>query len=195
MLINKSIALTRHAKFFREGDALTVAGTGPDGVGTVATPANAGVLVLPDPADATWIDFDVIEDYEDKIVNEKKTQVRRGIPGTLILDDEITTVQDMETTLTTSRLTPLAIESFYRPTANLGQNDYQFSPLGSPPRRGWLAFIDYDHKNVQTIVGNVFCVLRVTGGMKSGKGELIMPQFTIAWLYSPLNTMAQGTDA
>jgi hypothetical protein len=193
MLPNKSIALTRHAKFFRENDALTVAGTGPGGPGTVATPANAGVLVLPDPADAVWIDFDTIEDYEDKITDEKKTPIWTGIPGSLVKEDEITTLQGMETTITTARLTALAMEAFYRPGANLSQASYQFAPLASPPRRGWFSFVDYDHNNVQTVVGNIFCVLRVAGGMKSGKGELIMPQFTVTWLYSSLNTMGQGT--
>ncbi len=193
-LINKNIALTRHAKFFRENDALTVAGTGINGPMTLALPQVAGVNVLPDPTDGSWIDFDTIEDFEDKIVNEKKTQIRVGIPGQLMLQDEKTTIQDMETVLTTARLTPLAVESFYRPGANLSPANYQFAPMQTPPRRGWLAFVDYDDANVQTIVGNVFCVLRVTGGWKSGKGEIIMPQFTASWLYSPLNTMAQGTN-
>lgn len=194
MLINKTIAAMRHAVFFRENDALTaLAGTGPGGPGTVALPASAGTLVLPDPNDVGWIDFDVIEDYEDKITDEKKTPTWRGIPGTIVKDDEITTMQGMETTLTTTRLSPLAMEAFYRPGNNLSQASYQFAPLASSPRKGWFSFVDYDHNNVQTVVGNVYCVLRVTGGMKSGKGELIMPQFTVTWLYSPLNTMAQGT--
>lgn len=191
-MINKSIALMRHAKFFRENDALTVAGTGPNGAGTVALPAVAGLLVLPDPTDTNWIDFDLIEDYEDKITDEKKTPIWQGVPGQLIKADEITTMQGMESVLTTERLTPLAIEAMYRPTTELSQATYQFAPLINPPRRGWFAFIDYDQNNVQTVVGNVFCVLRVTGGMKSGKGEIIMPQFTVTWLYSTLNTMAQG---
>jgi hypothetical protein len=193
MLINKSIALTRHALFFRENDPLALAGTGPGGPGTVVLPAVAGVNVLPDPADASWIDFDIIEDYEDKITDEKKTAIWRGIPGSLVKDDEITTMQGMDSVLTTARATPLAVEAFYRPNNNLGQASYQFAPLANAPRRGWFAFVDYDHNNVQVIVGNVFCVLRVTGGMKSGKGELIMPQFTVTWLYSALNTMGQGT--
>lgn len=193
-LINKSIALMRHAKFFRENDALAAAGTGPNGPGTVTLPAIAGVNVLPDPTDGNWIDFDIIEDYEDKITDEKKTTIWQGIPGQLIKADEITTMQGMESVLTCARLTPLAMEAFYRPNAELGANNYQFVPLINPPRRGWFAFVDYDQNNAQTVVGNVFCVLRVTGGMKSGKGELIMPQFTVTWLYSPLNTMGQGTN-
>lgn len=193
-LINKSIALMRHAKFFRENDACAVAATGPNGPGTVATPCVAGVNVLPDPTDGGWIDFDLIDDYEDKITDEKKTTIWRGIPGQNIKDDEITTLQGMESVLTTARLTPLAMEAFYRPQGELGAASYQFAPLINPPRRGWFAFIDYDHNNVQCVVGNVFCVLRVTGGMKSGKGEILMPQYTVTWLYSQLNTMAQGTN-
>lgn len=193
-LINKSIALMRHAKFFRENDALAVAGTGPNGAQTVALPAVAGVNILPDPTDGGWIDFDIIEDYEDKITDEKKTTIWQGIPGQVIKADEITTQQGMESVLTTARLTPLAMEAMYRPTTELSETSYQFAPLLNPPRRGWFAFIDYDHDNIQTVLGNVFCVLRVTGGMKSGKGEIIMPQFTVTWLYSSLNTMAQGTN-
>lgn len=193
-LINKNIALTRHAKFFRENDALAVAGTGPGGAGTVVLPAVAGVNVLPDPTDGGWIDFDIIEDYEDKIVDEKKTTIWQGIPGQLMPGDEKTTMQAIESEITTYRITPLAVEAFYRPNVELGPASYQFAPLINPPRRGWFSFIDYDDGNVQTIVGNVFCVLRVTGGMKSGKGELIQPKFTVKWLYSPLNTMGQGTN-
>lgn len=192
-MINKSIALMRHAKFFRENDALTaLAGTGPNGPGTVNLPAVAGVNVLPDPADVGWIDFDLIKDYEDKITDEKKTAIWQGVPGQVFKADEITTMQAIETLLTTERLTPLAVEAFYRPSTELAQASYQFAPLINPPRRGWFAFIDYDHNNVQTLLGNIFCVLRVTGGMKSGTGELILPQFTVTWLYSQLNTMAQG---
>lgn len=191
-MINKSIALMRHAKFFRENDALTVAGTGPNGAMTVALPAVAGVNALPDPTDMNWIDFDIIEDYEDKITDEKKTAIWAGIPGQVQKADEITTQQGMESVLTTARLSALAIEAFYRPNTELNNASYQFVPLINPPRRGWFAFIDYDHNNVQTVLGNVFCVLRVTNGMKSGKGEIIMPQFTVTWLFSQLNTMAQG---
>ncbi len=193
-LINKSIALMRHGKFFRENDALAVAGTGPNGPQTVALPAVCGVNVLPDPTDAGWIDFDLIEDYEDKITDEKKTAIWQGVPGQLVKADEITTMQGMESVLTTERLAPLALEAFYRPNTELAPGSYQFVPLINPPRRGWFAFIDYDHNNIQTVVGNVFCVLRVTGGMKSGKGEIIMPQFTVTWLFSQLNTMGQGTN-
>lgn len=194
MLNIKSLALTRHAKFFREGDALALPGTGPGGVGSVNLPAIAGVNVLPDPADAAWIDFDIIEDYEDKITDEKKTAVWQGIPGQLVKADEITTMQGMESVMTTSRLTSLAMEAFYRSNNNLSPESYQFAPLAVPPRRGWIAFVDYGQDNAQVVLGNIFCVLRVTGGMKSGKGELIMPQFTATWLYSQLNTMAQGAQ-
>lgn len=193
-LINKSVALKRHAKFFRENDALAVAGTGINGPMTLALPQVAGVNVLPDPTDGGWIDFDIIEDSEDKITDEKKTTIWQGVPGQLVKADEITTIQGMESVITTARLTPLAVEAFFRPNTELSEGSYQFVPLINPPRRGWFAFIDYDQSNVQTLVGNIFVVIRVTGGMKSGKGEVIMPQFTVTWLYSPLNTMGMGTN-
>src|SRR5690242_440698 len=92
-LITRAIAVTAHAFAFREGDAFV---TGTDQNGAPAGPGVAGQNLLPDPLDAGWIDLDIIEDWEDTITDEKKTPVWRGVPGSLIKDDEITTLQGID---------------------------------------------------------------------------------------------------
>ena len=190
-LVTRAVAVASHAFFFREDDAF-VSGTDQDG-----NPVGAGIAgqyFLPDPLDAGWIDVDIVEDWEDTITDEKKTPVWRAVPGSLIKDDEITTLQGIDFKMTCAKFTPFAAEAFYRTTAKLDNDSYQFDPLTGPPRKGWLMFQRYNHRNEAVLAGNIFTVCRVTGGMKGGnKGELVMPTFELTLLYSPLNTMGLGT--
>jgi hypothetical protein len=187
MFITRAQAITSHAFAFREGDAF-VTGTDQNGAPLGAGPA--GVNALPDPNDAGWIDLDTVEDWEDTITDEKKQPIWRGIPGNLVKEDEITTLQGLDIKMTTAKMTPFAVEAFYRTATKLNNNPAQFVPLSATPRKIWLMLQRYNHLNELIWAANLWVVARCHGGMKGGKGELVMPTFEMTLLYSGCNTAA-----
>lgn len=176
----KTLALGAHAFFFREGDAFTLPGPG----------GNAAADAKPDADDDGWIDVGTIESFEDSIADEDEKKVYRPAPGHLVVKDVITTKQGMEFKFTSNELGPLALEAFYRTTQKLDGTSTQFNPLSGVPRKGWLKLQRYDHEDNLVLVADLWVRLKVTGGMKGGNGDLVMPEFSAYLLYSALNTAA-----
>lgn len=193
MIETKSYALSSHAWFFREGDALNIAGTGPGGA--VATPANAGIEVLPAADDEGWIFAGDVESWEDSMAQDEEKEIRKPNPGALVRKDIITVFQAMDLKLTTNSLARIAFEAFYRSATKLSEVSGQFVPLSQTPRNYWLMLQRYTHENEIVFAANLWVRMKVTGGMKGGNGEIIMPEYTCRLLDSPMNTMFFGDDS
>ncbi len=178
-LTPKSLALGAHLFFFREGDAFTL-----------PAPGTCAVDAKPDANDAAWISLGTIESFEDSIADEDEKKIWQPAPGHLVIKDVITTKQGMEFKFTANELTAFAVESFYRTSQKLTAASDQFNPLSGVPRKGWLKMQRYDHEDQLRLVMDVWVRLKVTGGMKGGNGEIVMPEFTAYLLYSALNTAA-----
>lgn len=172
-----TLAIATHAFFFREGDAFTVPSAG-----------TCGVNAKPGAADPKWISLGTIENFEDAISDEEEKKVWAPTPGHLQVKDIITTKQGMTFKLTSNDLSPLAVEAFYRTSQKLDGTSTQFNPLSAVPRKGWLKLQRYDHNDILRFAIDLWVRLKVTGGIKGGNGDLIMPEFEAELLYSSLNT-------
>lgn len=188
-LITREMAIGAHAWFVREGDAfaagLDVNG-GPLAAGVVS---NAAIPVANDPS---WVDMGVIEEWEDELKDEEK-ETWAPSPGHLVRSRVIVTKQSLTCKLTTNQLTALAVETFYR-SAALTPESFQFNPLSNVPKDGFMKIQRYSEEDVAILSGDLWCQLKVIGGIKGGGGNLIMPQFQAAVLNSVLNSMAMGAD-
>lgn len=176
-LTTATYALACHARFFRTGQAYTVPSSG-----------TCGRESKPGADDPDWIDLGVIESWEASITDEEEKAVWAPVPGHLVKKDIITTKQGLQYKFTTNELTPFALEAFFRATQELDDESTQFNPLSAVPRTGWLKLLKYSQDDAQILSLDIFCRIKVTGGMKGGNGELIMPEFTADVLYSTLNT-------
>ncbi|HEV2207306.1 MAG TPA: hypothetical protein VG167_00910 [Verrucomicrobiae bacterium] len=183
MLITTEMAVGSHAWFFRRGDAFILPEPG----------GNASDAALPDADDLGWIELGTIDDWEDTIEDEEEKAVWTPVPGHLVKKRVITTKQGLGIKLTSSQLTPLAIELFYRTAEKLDQDSFQFDPLSGVPRDGWLKIQRYSEQDALVLAADLYVQLKVTGGMKGGGGNLIAPEFKATLLYSGLSTMAMGT--
>lgn len=187
----KSRAVSTHAWFFREGDA-SIQGTTPTSGKDLAGPGFAGELYLPKADEDNWIGGGDIETWEETMAQDEEKEVRRPLPGALVRKDIITIFQGMDLRLVTNSLTRLAIEAFNRTSTQLSDVNRQFVPLTATPRKYWLMLARYDHENNFIEASNLWVRMKVTGGMKGGGGELVMPEYTCRVLDSALNTKIYG---
>ena len=172
--VPESYAIGNHVFFFQEGAAFTV-----PGAGTVSAAS------VPGTTDPAWLDLGTIEEWEDKITGEEKKTYRPS-PGQLVTKDVITTKQDLEFTFKSNMLTIPAIQLFYR-TQTLASGATYYNPLSGVPPRGYLLIQRYDQYNTLHMVGIGWVRIKCQGGMKSGDGNLIMPEFTANLLYNTNN--------
>ncbi len=175
------MALGCHAFFWREGDDYTL-----------LAPGVAGKDSKPDATDPDWVNrsLGVIESFDDSITDEEEKKLYQPAPGHLVIQAVITTKQGMMFKMTSNEVTPLALEAFYRTSQKLDLTSAQFNPLSAVPRKGWLKLQRYDHDDNLVIVLDGWVRLKVTGGMKSGDGNILMPEFEAYLLYSQYNTAA-----
>ena len=177
----KARILGSHLYFFREGDAFTL-----------PAPGTCGVDAKPDGDDPAYLDVGPVEDWEDDISGGQELEVWRPSPGRLALKDIIEVKEKLTLKFTTGEMTALAFESFYRSNNALASLAGQFNPLAGPLRKGWLHGQRYDHEDTLVFTFDLWCRLKVTGGIKSG-GELVRPSFEAVALYSQYNTAQIGS--
>lgn len=187
----KAYAVASHAFLFREGDA-SIQGTTPTSGLNAAGAGFGGALYLPKADEANWMGSGDLESWEDSMGQDEEKEVRRASLGTLVRKDIITIFQGMDFKFTTNDLPRLAVEAFYRTSTKLSDGQTQFVPLQIPPRKYWLMLQRYTHENMLIFSANLWVRMKMTGGIKGGGGEIIMPEYTCRLLDSPLNTMAFG---
>ena len=78
------------------------------------------------------------------------------------------------------------MQLFYR-TQALAAAAAFFNPLSGVPPRGFLLIQRYDQYTVLHMVGLGWVRIKCTGGMKSGDGSVLMPEFTANLLYNTNN--------
>lgn len=171
------MSISAHARFFRAGDTYTDPAPG----------GTAGPNAKPAATDTGWLDLGTVETWEMTITDEEDKIVWAPSPGRLLKKDVITVKQGLQVRLTTNELTPQALELFFRTSEELTTSSTSFTPLGIVPRKGWLEITTYNQDDAEIIQLSVWCRLRVTGGMRGGNGELIMPEYTADVLHSTLN--------
>jgi hypothetical protein len=176
-----SYAMGAHVWLFREGDAFTL-----------PAPGFAGVAALPGPTDPAWISSGDIEEFEDHMAQDEEKEVRRPNPGALVRKDIITIFQGLDFKWVTNSLSRISMEAFYRSATELSGAQTQFVPLSSPPRKCWVKIQRYTQENDPVFAADLWMRVKVTGGVKSGNGQIIMPEFTGRLLDSSLNTAAFG---
>lgn len=187
-LIATEMAIGSHAWFVREGDAFA------DGLDVDGNSVGAGVVNVnqkPVADDPSWQSIDVIESWEDSVKDEEKS-IYMPSPGHLVRTRIITTKEDLDIKLTTARVTALVMELFYRSVTKLDASSDQFTPFSAVPRQGFIKLQRYSDTDVLILSADLWVRAKVMGGMKGGDGNITMPEFELALLYSPLNTMALG---
>src|SRR5436190_23748101 len=111
--------LGTHVLFFREGDNVTVAGSGGTGA--------AGRNRKPGPTDPLWVDLGVIEESSDNLT-DTEIEVYAPTPGRLRLYDVIAVKDKLALKFTTSEFGFIHAEILYR-TLALTAASTQFNPL------------------------------------------------------------------
>lgn len=184
MLAQSFIATGDYIFFFREGDAFTS-----------PTAGTCSVSSKPGPLDVGWISLGIIGEHEDKPDGVKKEEVwgPTGASGLLTKQRNVITKIGLAFDFTCEEVTPLAIQAFYF-SGNLNPNNTwgatQFNQMSGAPPHGWMKVQRYDQNANPVFVMDQWGLLEVTGGMKSGEGSLIKPQFSLGAEYSTLNTAA-----
>ncbi len=173
----KSIATGDFGFFIQAGLDYTV-----PSAGVVSATSKPGAL------DPLWCNIGNIEKCSISINGEKEEEIwgPTGQSGVISLRDIITTKQNLEFKLTCNEMTPLAIQAFYR-TLRLTTASDHFIPLSAPPPKGWLKIQRFDQDSLAHLVMDVYCRLKVTGGMDGGDGSALKPEFTATVLYSIYN--------
>lgn len=179
-----SYALGAHAWLFREGDAFTVPSAG-----------TAAIDALPDPTDPGWISAGDLESFEDTMAQDEEKEIRKPNPGALVRKDIITIFQALDFKFVTNSMRRIAMEAFYRSSTKLDADVGQFTPLSQTPRNYWLKLQRYTHENETVFAADLWVRMKITGGMKGGGGEIIMPEYTCRLLDSDLNTMFFGDSS
>lgn len=174
-------AIGSHAWFFEEGAAYSLPDAGV-----------AAVDALPGADDEGWKSLGDIETWEDSMATDEEKELWKPAPGHLVRKDIIPVKQAMNFKFVSNDLTPLAAGLFYRADSVLTPSSFQFNPLSGVPRKGWLKVQRYGQGDDLIISGDLWVRMKVTGGIKGGNGEVIMPEFTALLLDSSLNTMALG---
>jgi hypothetical protein len=172
MQATKSIATGDKIYFFRAGDAFTVPEAGTCGSGD-----------KPAGTDPKWINLGVVKSHDDAHANEQVQEVMApiGNSGILGLKKKVFTKIGLDLKFVTSEVSPLAMQAFYR-TGNLDNTSAQFTPLISAPPEGWLKVQRYDQDGTAHLIMDAYVQLDVTGGMKSGDGTLVEPEWTASVL-------------
>jgi hypothetical protein len=187
----KARAVSKHIWLFREGDASTQ-GTTPTSGLNAAGAGVAGELYLPKSDEANWISSGDIETWEDTIAQDEEKEVRRAVKGSLARKDIITIFQGMDMKFTINSVPRIAVEAFYRTSTKLSDAARQFVPLQIPPRKYWIMVTGYDNENNPILAFNLWARVKISGGIKGGNGEIVMPEYTARILDSALNTQAFG---
>jgi hypothetical protein len=99
----------------------------------------------------------------------------------------ITTKDELMIKFSAAELSAFAIEALFR-TLALTAASTQFNPLEGKTKKGWLKFQSYDNSDAQILVLDVFCILKITGDVPFGGGDLAKCQFEASIIHSTLNT-------
>jgi hypothetical protein len=174
-LTQRTIISGAHAFFFRDGDAYTVPGAG-----------TASRIAKPGPTDPVWISLGVLEEATVSI-DGQDIKIFAPTPGRQRLWDVITTKDELMIKFSAAELSAFMIETLFRTLALTGAST-QFNPLEGKTKKGWLKFQAYDQADAQLLVLDVFAVLKITGDVNFGGGELAKCQFEALTLHSTLNT-------
>ncbi len=177
--VKESYAIGSHCFLLREGDTFSIAAAGSNAANPVSA-SNVPATTTPE-----WIDLGVIEEWEDKPTSEEK-RLYRPSPGQLVPKDVITTKQDLKFTFKSNELSVIAHQLLYR-TQTLAAGAAYFNPLAGVPPRGFLLLQRYDQYNVLHQVALLWVRIKLTGGMKSGDGNVIMPEYEADLLYNANN--------
>ncbi|HEX3855965.1 MAG TPA: hypothetical protein VHY30_01570 [Verrucomicrobiae bacterium] len=178
-----TVAPGQHAWFFRAGDAITVAAAGGS-VNGAATNSNK-----PDPSDPLYIWLGQMNDWEDDIKGSD-IEIWGPSPGRMQLTNIIENKVKAMSKFTTQQMGALAAEIFYRNQAEMTSATAQFNKLSGTARQGWLHMQRYDQNNAVWLTEDQWCILRITGGVKSKEGAIIEPTWEAITLYSLLNSSA-----
>lgn len=184
MIIEESKAVGAQVWFCREGKAFTSPSSG-----------TAGVAAIPDADDDAWVSIGRIEAWENSFLADDEVDVYDSSVGRLDLADSIPVKQALQFKFTTNVITALAVGLFFRTSAELAADDFQFNPLSGVSPRGWLKIQNYDHNSDLILAADIWGRVKVSGGFKGGNGELVKPEFMFKMFKNALNTMALGTEA
>jgi len=174
-----SLIVGSHFWFFREGDAYV-----DPAAGTCAQESKPGLSPTFDPG---WIDLGAVETF-DPTVTQTEHKLYRPAPGRLELKDLLETQQELSAKITTNDVGPIAIETFFRASQELGGAQTQFNPLSSMSKRGWVHFQGYDQSDSLVLTLDLWC--RVRCALKFDGKTPTMPEYDLFMLYSSLNTGA-----
>lgn len=173
----KSLATGDFVYFFKEGDALEDA--------SLCSRTN-----IPDTSDENWTDRLIgnVESLEPTLVDddEQKIMAPAGQTGVIATKDVVQTKIGMELKFTTNEMTRLAAQCFYR-SQDLTDASTYLNPMSQVPPKGWLLVQRFDQDGQEHIVLQVWVRLKVTGGMKSGDGSILKPEWSALVLWNTNN--------
>jgi hypothetical protein len=92
----------------------------------------------------------------------------------------------MEFKFTTNEMTRLAAQCFYR-SQDLNDASTYLNPLSQVPPKGWLLVQRFDQDGQEHIVAQLWVRLKCTGGMKSGDGTVLQPEWSALVLWDTNN--------
>lgn len=189
MILTRSLALGAHAFFAPEGAAYA-AGQDNNANGTDAGVVDS--LNAPASDDDAFIPLGAIEEHEDKPKDAKTVTAMIAAPAVLVPKRIVTVSQGFNYNFTTSELTPMATQIFYRAGTTLAQATTQFVPLAGKPLHGFLLLEKYSTEGDQNnpfMVALLFVFLEITGGFKGSDNSIIKPTWEAQQMYSPLNSI------
>jgi hypothetical protein len=182
MIIERAMALTCWAWFFREGKAVTAGGVCSD-------------AAVPDVGDAGWVTLGRIETWSHKLA-DNTIDVKgptTAAPGVISRIGRIRTEQMLDYEFTSSEMTAQAMGLAHRAADELTSATESFVPLGGTPPLGWLKLQQYTNRNESFASFNLWGEL--SAELPEGGGrEIIKPKFNFALIYSAQNLVQGATE-
>jgi hypothetical protein len=162
-MITQPRIVTNHCLIFRDGDALTVNGLGPNNA-VVATPANAGRNVQPAAADASWLDVGIISSLG---VTHDRTEVEiyAPSPGQFRLYDILETKRKLGVKFECAELSAFIMELIFGLTP-MAPATLNYNPLSGVTKKVWLQIQQYDHTDTLVNTCYLYCQIKVEGELK-----------------------------
>lgn len=183
-MITQPRIVTNHCLVFRDGDALTVNGLGPDNA-VVATPANAGRNIQPASADTGWVDIGIVNSVG---VTHDRTEVEiyAPSPGQFRLYDILETKRKLSVKFECAELSAFAFELIFG-LSPIGTGAVNYNPLSGTVKKVWLQIQQYDQTDTLVNTCYLYCQIKVDGELKFDDAN-VKPQMTAMVLHTVMNS-------